>query len=110
MGSEFQSAVARHGLSQPRLECQAKCTYVGLQHVEAATIGKIEELLWSTVILGVWSIVLDQPGALMLVASSVLWCIGGFAASNWLKGRGGQAELYRGTVMRQRTAPVMLPI
>ena len=47
---------------------------------------------WSTVILGVWNIVLDQPGALMLGAASALWCIGGLAASSWLRGRSGQAE------------------
>jgi formate hydrogenlyase subunit 3/multisubunit Na+/H+ antiporter MnhD subunit len=45
---------------------------------------------WSTEFFGTWSLVLDQPAALMLVASSVLWCIGGFAASNWLRGRSGQ--------------------
>ena len=45
---------------------------------------------WSTEFLGTWSLVLDQPAALMLVASSLLWCIGGFAASNWLKARSGQ--------------------
>lgn len=45
---------------------------------------------WSTEFLGTWSLVLDQPAALMLVASSLLWCVGGFAASNWLKARSGQ--------------------
>lgn len=45
---------------------------------------------WSTEFLGTWNLVLDQPAALMLFSASVLWCIGGFAASNWLTGRRGQ--------------------
>ena len=33
---------------------------------------------------GGWTLVLDQPGALMLVASTLLWITGGLAASRWL--------------------------
>ena len=41
---------------------------------------------------GGWTYVLDQPGALMLAASTLLWIIGGFAASRWLSGRADQAR------------------
>jgi len=41
---------------------------------------------------GGWTYVLDQPGALMLAASALLWIAGGFAASRWLAGRDGQAR------------------
>jgi formate hydrogenlyase subunit 3/multisubunit Na+/H+ antiporter MnhD subunit len=47
----------------------------------------------SLTLQGGWSYVLDQPGALMLAASTLLWMIGGLAASRWLKGRDGQARL-----------------
>ncbi|MFO1121872.1 MAG: proton-conducting transporter membrane subunit [Hyphomicrobiales bacterium] len=43
-------------------------------------------------IWGSWTLVLDQPGALMLGASAILWCIGGFAASAWLRSRAGQTQ------------------
>ena len=39
-----------------------------------------------------WTWVLDQPGALMLGASTLLWIIGGLAASRWLHGRAEQAR------------------
>jgi formate hydrogenlyase subunit 3/multisubunit Na+/H+ antiporter MnhD subunit len=42
---------------------------------------------------GGWSYVLDQPGALMLAASTLLWIIGGLAASRWLKGQEGQGRM-----------------
>lgn len=38
---------------------------------------------------GGWRFVLDQPGALLLLASAILWCIGGVAASRWLARRDG---------------------
>jgi formate hydrogenlyase subunit 3/multisubunit Na+/H+ antiporter MnhD subunit len=41
---------------------------------------------------GGWTYVLDQPGALMLAASTLLWIIGGLAASRWLKRRPDQAR------------------
>lgn len=41
---------------------------------------------------GGWTFVIDQPGALMLGASSLLWIIGGFAARRWLLRRDGQAR------------------
>jgi formate hydrogenlyase subunit 3/multisubunit Na+/H+ antiporter MnhD subunit len=41
---------------------------------------------------GGWTFVVDQPGALMLLASAVLWIIGGFAASRWLTQREGQGR------------------
>ncbi len=41
---------------------------------------------------GGWTYVLDQPGALVLAASTLLWIIGGFAASRWLKDRADQAR------------------
>lgn len=44
----------------------------------------------SAALPGGWTITVDQPGALMLIASALLWIIGGFAASRWLKGRDGQ--------------------
>lgn len=47
----------------------------------------------SLTLQGGWSYVLDQPGALMLAASTLLWMIGGLAASRWLKGRDGQGRL-----------------
>ena len=47
----------------------------------------------SLTLQGGWSYVLDQPGALMLAASTLLWMIGGFATSRWLKGRDGQERL-----------------
>ena len=37
----------------------------------------------SVTVLG-WTFLLDQPGALLLAASALLWIIGGFAASAWL--------------------------
>jgi formate hydrogenlyase subunit 3/multisubunit Na+/H+ antiporter MnhD subunit len=43
-------------------------------------------------IWGSWTLILDQPGALMLGASAILWCIGGFAASAWLRSRAGQTQ------------------
>lgn len=46
----------------------------------------------SVTLMGGWSYVLDQAGALMLAASTVLWMIGGFAATGWLKGRAGQGR------------------
>ena len=46
----------------------------------------------SITLQGGWSYVLDQPGALMLAASTLLWIIGGFAASRWLSGRPDQAR------------------
>ena len=44
----------------------------------------------SLTLQGGWSTVLDQPGALMLAASTLLWIIGGLAASRWLAGRAEQ--------------------
>lgn len=46
----------------------------------------------SLTLQGGWSYVLDQPGALMLAASTLLWMIGGLAASRWLGGRTDQAR------------------
>lgn len=46
----------------------------------------------SVTLQGGWSYVLDQSGALMLAASTVLWMIGGLAASRWLGGRTDQAR------------------
>ena len=36
-----------------------------------------------------WTLVLDQPGVLMLAASALLWSAAGFAASRWLAQRDG---------------------
>jgi formate hydrogenlyase subunit 3/multisubunit Na+/H+ antiporter MnhD subunit len=41
----------------------------------------------SFVLSGGWILVWDQPGALMLSATAILWCIGGFAASKFLADR-----------------------
>lgn len=41
---------------------------------------------------GSWCLVVDQPGALMLAASALLWIIGGVAAQRWLAGRQGQGR------------------
>jgi formate hydrogenlyase subunit 3/multisubunit Na+/H+ antiporter MnhD subunit len=46
----------------------------------------------SMTLAGGWTYVLDQTGALMLAASTLLWIIGGFAASRWLAGRNGAAR------------------
>ncbi|PZF77303.1 hypothetical protein DK847_08250 [Aestuariivirga litoralis] len=43
----------------------------------------------SYTLLGSWTAIVDQAGALLLAASGLLWMIGGFAASQWLKGREG---------------------
>lgn len=45
---------------------------------------------FTAVLPGGWIVVLDQPGALLLAACTLLWIIGGLAASQWLKGRAGQ--------------------
>ena len=44
----------------------------------------------SVTLPGGWTLLLDQPGALMLGASTLLWIIGGLAASRWLAGRAGR--------------------
>ena len=41
----------------------------------------------SVTLAGGWTYVLDQAGAMMLAACTLLWIIGGFAASRWLAGR-----------------------
>lgn len=41
----------------------------------------------NVVLPGGWVFVLDQPGMLMLLASALLWCIGGFAASKFVEHR-----------------------
>lgn len=46
----------------------------------------------SFTLLGGWTFVLDQPGALLLGASALLWVIGGFAASRWLASCPGQSR------------------
>jgi formate hydrogenlyase subunit 3/multisubunit Na+/H+ antiporter MnhD subunit len=46
----------------------------------------------SFTLAGGWTYVLDRPGALMLAASTLLWIIGGLAASRWLVGRTGQTR------------------
>lgn len=43
----------------------------------------------SVTLLGGWNYIVDQAGALMLLASALLWIIAGFAASRWLKRRDG---------------------
>ena len=46
----------------------------------------------SVTLPGGWTFVVDQPGALLLMASAILWIIGGIAASRWLAGRAGQTR------------------
>ncbi len=46
----------------------------------------------SVTLPGGWTYVLDQPGALMLAASTLLWIVGGFAASRWLRQQQEQAR------------------
>jgi formate hydrogenlyase subunit 3/multisubunit Na+/H+ antiporter MnhD subunit len=60
----------------------------GLLQLPAAWDGSYS----SFTLQGGWSFVLDQPGALMLAASTLLWIIGGFAASRWLSDRADQAR------------------
>lgn len=47
------------------------------------------EAEWAARLPGGWSFELDQPAALLLAASALLWCAAGPAASKWLKGRPG---------------------
>jgi len=46
----------------------------------------------SVTLPGGWTYVLDQPGALMLAASTLLWIVGGLAAGRWLQQQEGQGR------------------
>lgn len=72
---------------------QAVVRTLGLAPVPAVLLlpAAFNDELRPAVVLGPWTFTLDQPGAMMLTASAILWCIGGHAASKWLKVRPGQA-------------------
>lgn len=42
---------------------------------------------WSLRMSGGWAFELDRPAAMLLLASSLIWCAAGACASRWLKGR-----------------------
>jgi formate hydrogenlyase subunit 3/multisubunit Na+/H+ antiporter MnhD subunit len=45
------------------------------------------DLDWSLRMPGGWAFELDRPAAMLLLASSLIWCAAGACASRWLKGR-----------------------